>query len=142
MGALETAIPNMWTIQGGYLKLWQSIAFKLKDIRLNTKDFKICRTSTGIKLTSNDGKIEEFDKLFIATPLNKLDFLDIEDEEHEIFSKILHYDYFTIIAQVKNLPKMGLYMLKKYCNDIPRYFPPKITYINSLFIEKNHLGIV
>ena len=141
MGILETAIPNLWTIKGGYLQLWNSIASKLKDVRLQSDDIKINRSSNGVSVTTKSGQTEVFDKLFIATPLKSLNYLDTLESERQIFSKILHYDYYTIIAKVKNLPKMGLYMLKKYCNDVPRYFQCAF-YKSKYFQGKNRLGIV
>ena len=73
---------------------------------LNSEVTDIKRENDKVYVTVN-GKTEEFDKLIICTPLELfLGYGDPRPEEKELFSKIVHKEYFTMLSVPKRATRL------------------------------------
>lgn len=97
---------------GGYRSLWVEISRHL-DVRLNAPVSRVRRhvdASGEVRVeVSAGGMIQEFDRVVIASPLEKsLEFLDARPEEKDLFSRIRHYPYNVVLFRGRNLPKPAI----------------------------------
>lgn len=94
---------KLWTWKEGTESIWRGVNEHLKHpALLNSEVTKVERKDGKIYLTVN-GKVEEFDRLIICTPFELfLKYGDPSDVETELFSKIVHKEYFTMA--VRNAP--------------------------------------
>jgi hypothetical protein len=90
--------------QNGCQELWIKIAEELhvetnaeiEAIRRNGEDFTSTKDSK-IEIVVN-GQTRKFDRLIISSPLEETDqFLDVSEEEHNLFGKIIHTDYYVTL---------------------------------------------
>lgn len=114
---------NLWTWKDGTQSIYEALNRKLKHpALLNSKVEKIVRGDK-VEITVN-GKKEVFDKLIITTPLQVgkinnpvaqgLDsYLDVNEKERELFSKIDYerYDTFAWQCDPKAYPEASFYVV-------------------------------
>ena len=102
--AIEFVGMRLWTWKNGTQDIYEQANKKLKNpVHLNTEVVKVERPEgEKIKLTLKDAsgtRTEEFDKLIVTTPLDLFkDMADADEEEKELFSKIVHEKYVDFIA--------------------------------------------
>lgn len=91
---------KLWTWYNGTQSIWEGVNAHLKHpALLNSEVTKIVRKDNKVTITVN-GKEEVFDKLIICTPLELfLNYGDPREEEKELFSKIVHKEYFTMAVR-------------------------------------------
>ena len=111
---------KLWTWKDGTQSIWEGVNSKLKHpANLNSEVTHIERTDDKVYVTVN-GKVEEFDKLIICTPLELfLNYGDPTDEEKELFSKIQHKEYFTMAVRTAegNTPDISYYFFENMTNE-------------------------
>lgn len=86
---------------------------------LNSEVTDIKRENDKVYVTVN-GKTEEFDKLIICTPLELfLGYGNPRPEEKELFSKIVHKEYFTMAVRPEegNAPDISYYFFENMTNE-------------------------
>ena len=91
---------KLWTWYNGTQSIWEGVNSHLKHpALLNSEVTNIKRENDKVYVTVN-GKTEEFDKLIICTPLELfLGYGNPRPEEKELFSKIVHKEYFTMAVR-------------------------------------------
>ena len=101
---------KLWTWYDGTESIWRGVNSKLKHpALLNSEVTKVERKEDKVYVTVN-GKVEEFDKLIICTPLELFArYADATEEEKELFSKIVHKEYFTMAVDVEPTPEISYY---------------------------------
>jgi len=88
--------------------LMKELARGVPNLRCSVKIQKIERNvsnDTPVRITiKGDKKPHEFDFLVIAIPqeLRDLSFLDITQDEKSVFSKVVHFNYYTVSCEVKD----------------------------------------
>lgn len=88
----------------GIQTLWSRIAQE-HNVKYDAAIKNIAR-STDAVVIEIDNTTENFDTLILTTPLDELDtFIDITDEERELFNKIETLDYQTVLCTVRNFPE-------------------------------------
>ncbi len=94
---------NLYTIRSfknGYQYLLKEIA-KNFDVRLNSKitNVKRERDKESFKIhISTNGKTEIYDRVIISSlPIHTMKFLDMNEDEKEIFSRVKYYNYHEIM---------------------------------------------
>ena len=95
----------------GMQNVCERIAATVLDTRLNTHIEKIERTEAqakgGVKIYfKNNSNPEIFDKIIISTPLDtqKVNFLDLREEEKTLFDKIVNVPCFSTMGHLQGLP--------------------------------------
>lgn len=94
----------LWTWKTGTQSIWEGVNKHLKHPAvLNTAVTAVERKDGKVYVTLNNGeKVEEFDYIIICTPLEMfMEYGDATDEEKELFSKIVHKEYFTMAVRTK-----------------------------------------
>ncbi len=101
---------KLWTWYDGTESIWRGVNNHLKHpALLNSEVTKVERKDNKVFVTVN-GKVEEFDKLIICTPLELFaKYGDPSEEEKELFSKIVHKEYFTMAVDVEPTPEISYY---------------------------------
>ena len=111
---------KLWTWRDGTQSIWEGVNRHLKHpVNLNSEVPNIARTDVKVYVTVN-GNVEEFDKLIICTPLELfLKYGDPRDEEKELFSKIVHKEYFTMAVRTAegNCPDISYYFFENMTNE-------------------------
>lgn len=95
---------NLWTWKNGTQSIWEGVNNHLKHpVILNSAVTGIRRTEDKVYIRINGSETEEeFDKLIICTPLELfLQYGDPSEEETELFSKIIHKEYFTMAVRTE-----------------------------------------
>jgi acyl-CoA synthetase (AMP-forming)/AMP-acid ligase II/surfactin synthase thioesterase subunit len=111
------AVPEAWTIKGGFLRLWEKVAVGLRDVRLGVEVRAVERGPGGVTVHTANGT-HEFDALVVATPLHETPpYLDASGEERAIFGRVRHRDYSTTIIRATGLPERGFFFLTPTCTD-------------------------
>ena len=104
---------KLWTWKNGTQSIWEGVNNHLKHpVVLNSEITHIERKDNKVYVTINNDKVEEFDKLIICTPLEMfLNYGDPTEEEKELFSKIVHKEYFTMAVRPAedNSPDISYY---------------------------------
>ena len=92
---------KLWTWKNGTQSIWEGVNSHLAHPAvLNSEITKIERKDGKVFVTINGEKVEKFDKLIICTPLELfLKYGDPSKEETELFSKIVHKEYFTMAVR-------------------------------------------
>lgn len=98
----------------GFENLWQRVAHRLKDVRLDANITSILRqtksdaNTVGVQISVDNGEPEDFDQLILACPFDLPNMealgLDIEPGERELFSKIENHTFVTTAVRMKGLP--------------------------------------
>jgi len=105
---------NLWTWKDGTQSIYEALNAKLKHAAvLNSDITKIDRSGEKIKITVN-GKVEEFDKLIVTSPLSYFhEYADVDDEEKELFSKIDYerYDTMAFLTKPECYPDKSRYLV-------------------------------
>ncbi len=92
----------------GYQELWNRVA-KMHTVLLNVNIKKVIRKDNIIEVDVGDTKLV-FDKIIITcSPTQAEKFLDITEEEKQLFSKINYAPGWRVSFLGKNLPHDGLY---------------------------------
>ena len=113
----DAPLPRFWTIEHGFLKLWNTVAAGLRDLRLNTSVRAVERMPSGVRVHTATESLE-FDELVVATPLHQVPpFLSPTPEEREIFGKVRHYDYYTTIVSAEGIPEDGFFLLQPHASE-------------------------
>lgn len=111
---------KLWTWYDGTQSIWEGVNNHLKHpALLNSEVTNIKRESDKVFVTVN-GKTEEFDKLIICTPLELfLGYGDPREEEKDLFSKIVHKEYFTMAVRPEegNAPEISYYFFENMTNE-------------------------
>ena len=111
---------KLWTWRNGTQSIWEGVNAHLKHPAiLNAEVTAVKRTPEKVYVTVN-GKVEEFDKLIICTPLELfLKYGDPREEEKELFSKIQHKEYFTMAVRPAegNGPDISYYFFENMTNE-------------------------
>lgn len=87
----------------GYQQVFVRVGESLRDARLNAKVDSVRRYNQGentvIEVTAN-GQTEVYDYLIVATDLAaSLKFLDASNEEDELFSQVMNYNYYIQLVE-------------------------------------------
>lgn len=92
---------KLWTWKNGTQSIWKGVNDHLKHpAELNSTITSIRRTPEKVYVTVNGGEEQAFDKLVICTPLELfLEYGDANQAERELFSKIVHKEYFTMAVR-------------------------------------------
>ena len=99
---------DIYQFPGGIQHLWTAVA-KAHDVRYGKEVQQVSRTNGVIKVVCADEEFE-FDRLILAGPLDEaLQYLDANDEEKELFSKVQFVDYRTYVLRLKNFTKLDGY---------------------------------
>ncbi len=113
----KSSLPQTWTIKGGFARLWEAVASRLRDVRCNAAPRFIERRDGRVRIATAAG-IQEFDRLVIAAPLQHLPgYLDVTLEERDLFAQIRTLDYYTTVCLATGVPEEGFYLLKQHCED-------------------------
>ncbi len=116
----DPALPQYWTVDGGLQSLWERVASKLPDVRTGASVEAIERRDGLVRVLVN-GRIETFDRLVVATPLDEsLSLLDATLDERALFSRVRYFDYYTVVARATGLPTEGFYILRPNADDPAR----------------------
>lgn len=103
-----------WSIAGGFMNLWRRVADELTDVRVGVDVLAVERLADCVRVRTDAGAFE-FDDLVLALPLEQsLAFLDADDEEHALFSRIRYNTYFTSVCSVRGLPRDGFYIVVQH----------------------------
>lgn len=106
-----------WTIAGGFMDLWRRVAARLPDVRLGQRVEWVRRSGGRVRVRTRDGE-EEFDGLVLAMPLDRAgEFLDLDDEERDLFGRIRYLDYWTVVAEASGLPREGFHLVDRHIED-------------------------
>ena len=114
---------NLWTWKNGTQYIWEQLNAHLKNpARLNSAVEKVERKDGKVFVTVN-GKVEEFDKIIITTPLyipNKrtdgqkgmVEYFDAREDEKTLFSKIDYerYDVLAVETKPQDHPEISYYV--------------------------------
>lgn len=141
---------NLWTWKDGTQSVWNALNDHLKHpAHLNCDITKVERKDGKVYVTNN-GFVEEYDKLIITTPLQFMDqFCDAREDEKKYFSKIDYerYDVMGIETQAEDQPECSYYMWNNFTPD--RYGHLMIYYrrwndtldqILTTYALRNHKG--
>ncbi len=92
---------KLWTWKNGTQSIWEGVNKHLEHPAiLNSEVKKVERKDGKVYVTVNDNEPEVFDKLIICTPLEMFSqYGDPTAEEKELFSKIVHKEYFTMAVR-------------------------------------------
>jgi acyl carrier protein len=116
-GSILGRADEIWTIRGGFGRLWQRVAAGLRDLRLGVRVEAVERGPDGVRVRV-DGRWLECDDLVLALPLERaLDFLDARDEERDLFGRIRYLDYHTVVCSIEGLPGRGFYLVQPHATD-------------------------
>lgn len=104
--------PGLWTFDGGYQKLWESIVGHLvgkgMKLRQGAPVTRVTRVEQGdgrfeISVTAG-GSTQRFDRILIATPPRQtLTYLDATPEERELFGRVSTFNYHTVVFRAQGL---------------------------------------
>lgn len=112
---------KLWTWKDGTQSIWQGVNDHLKHpVVLNSEITGIERSDDKVTVTINGTKKETFDKLIICTPLELfLGYGDPTEQEKELFSKIVHKEYFTMAVRTEEekSPDISYYYFSNMTNE-------------------------
>lgn len=105
------SVGKLWTWKDGTQSIWEGVNKHLKHPAiLNTEVTKIERKEDKVLVTLNGKDTEEFDDIIICTPLELfLKYGDPTEQEKELFSKIVHKEYFTMAVRTTPDPDISYY---------------------------------
>lgn len=105
---------KLWTWATGTQSIWEGVNKHLKHPAvLNSEVTKVERKDGKVYVTINGKETEEFDKLIICTPLELfLKYGDPSKKETELFSKIVHKEYFTMAVYPNKQPETSYYIFE------------------------------
>jgi hypothetical protein len=110
---LEFVAMRLWTWKDGTMSIWQGVDKHLQHpVICNTEVSKIERKNNKVYVTVK-GKVEEFDKLIVTTPLDQfVKFADADKEEKDLFSKITHEEYVSMATrqEIGKCPQISAYI--------------------------------
>ena len=108
-------------------KVYRKIFKYGRNLKVSDDGLQLISLVTGHVKLENDkvfvtvnGKTEEFDKLIICTPLELfLGYGDPREEEKDLFSKIVHKEYFTMAVRPEegNAPEISYYFFENMTNE-------------------------
>ena len=111
---------NLWTWKNGTQFIWESLNDKLKNhARLNSDITTIERKDGKVYVTVN-GKVEEYDKLIVTSPLQFFpDYADAREDEKKYFSKIDYerYDVLAVETKPEDHPEISYYVFDNMTPD-------------------------
>jgi hypothetical protein len=100
-------------IKEGYQEIWKRVA-ESHHVIFNAGIKSVLRKERTVEIDLGDRKLT-FDKLIVsASPSSMLDFLDVDEEEKDLFSKVHHSAGWRIAFTAKNLPHDALYLFYEY----------------------------
>ena len=118
---------KLWTWKTGTQSIWENVSKNLKHpVNLNSEVTKIERKQDEfgkdkIYVTINNSEtVEVFDKLIICTPLELfLNYGDPTEQEKDLFSKIVHKEYFTMAVRTEEekSPDISYYYFENMTNE-------------------------
>lgn len=104
---------NLWTWKDGTQHIWERLNDKIANpARLNCDITKVERKDGKVLVTVN-GKVEEYDKIIVTSPLQYLpNYFDASADEKELFSKIDYerYDVLACLIKKGQYPPISYYM--------------------------------
>ncbi len=108
------------------------------DVRLNSRVTDIARERNGnsfkVSITANE-KTEIFDRVIISSvPAHTMKFLDMNEQEKEIFSKVKSYHFHETLFYGDGLPRNHALFFEEHRNINAKGFPASIGNLN---IEHN-----
>lgn len=141
---------NLWTWKEGTQSIWEGVDRKLNTpARLNCEISKIERSDDKVEITVN-GKIEEYDKLIVTSPLDTFgDYADIREDEKVHFDKIDYerYDSMAVTIKPENYPEISYYIFE---NMTPERYGHLMVYYRrwhdtvdapiTTYVLRNHRG--
>lgn len=111
----------LWTWKDGTQSIWRGVNAHLKHpVQTNSEITAIERKDGKVVVTINNEQTESFDKLIICTPLELfLGYGDPTEEEKELFSKIVHKEYFTMAVRPPEdkAPDISYYYFQNMTNE-------------------------
>lgn len=112
---------KLWTWKNGTQSIWEGVNAHLEHPAiLNSEVTKVERRDGKVYVSVNGGEAEEFDRLIICTPLEMfLNYGDPTEEEKELFSKIVHKEYFTMAVRTEEekSPEISYYYFDNMTNE-------------------------
>jgi len=112
---IEFVATRLWTWNDGTQSIWEGVDKYLKNpARLNSNISKVERKDGKVYVTVN-GKVEEYDKLIVTSPLQYFpDYADATPEEKELFSKIDYerYDVQAFLPYEDKVPALSSYIFE------------------------------
>lgn len=102
---------DLLTWKKGTQEVWKELSYRLnKKPRLCTKINKVRREDDKVYVYTEFGR-EEYDKIIFTSPLQDLHlYVDVTEEEEELFSKIKYEDYKVFACTVENYPTISGYI--------------------------------
>lgn len=102
---------ELLTWSKGTQDIWEKLALKLnRHPQMCTKISKIVRKDNKVYVYTNLGK-QEFDKIIFTSPLQDLHlYVDVTEDEGNLFSKIKYEDYKVLAGTVENYPGISGYL--------------------------------
>ncbi|MCD8119927.1 MAG: FAD-dependent oxidoreductase [Lachnospiraceae bacterium] len=116
---------NLWTWKNGTQYIWEQLDAHLKNhARLNSNITKVVRKDGKVYVTVN-GKVEEYDKIIVTSPLyvsdkgkrsdglvGMVDYFDAREDEKKLFSKIEYerYDVQAFTTEPDKHPEISYYV--------------------------------
>lgn len=125
---IENSENTISYFKNGFQDFWSKMAEKLNVIcnaKVISVDRSLKQQNLGPILVTIQNSLRDFsqtlafDHIIIATnPRQTEQFLLPTPVEKDLFSKIITFEFYTIIATVKNLPtKVGMTTIPKFCSD-------------------------
>jgi len=103
-----------WTkrLTNSFQNLLKELAKEVPALKLNVDILKINRQKNEggkveiayLEKTSGQENVETYDYLIVSIPqeTKELHFMDLTNDEKELFDKVIHFDYYTIACEVKD----------------------------------------
>jgi acyl carrier protein len=111
------AAAERWTIAGGFERLWRRVADALSDVRLDQRVEAVERDGAAVRVRTAAG-VEIFDALVVACPPDAaLGFLDASPGERDLLGRVRQLEYWTTVATVTGLPRLGFYLVRQRAED-------------------------
>lgn len=100
-------IPQFYTWKHGVSVLAESLANRIKDIRLGQKVVDISLSKSGTLWVETPFEKIEFDKVIITAPLDQFSHLELWDEKMKSYLKSIQYQTFNVYAFIVDKPLKG-----------------------------------
>ena len=106
---------NLWTWKDGTQSIWEHLNDKIEHPALLDSDITKVERKDGKVFITVNGKVEEFDKLIVTSPLQYFgEYADIRDDEKRYFDKIDYerYDTMGFTTKPEDAPEISYYIME------------------------------
>ncbi|TNE88880.1 MAG: FAD-dependent oxidoreductase [Deltaproteobacteria bacterium] len=132
------------TFTAGFQALWDAaVAHYGLDVKCEATVHAIVRGEDQVRVTwtdaDGDSFEEDFDHLVLACPLQDTpQFLDVSDEEADLFGQIKTYDYYVTAAVLEGVPDASTFVYPYSTRWTPGqptvFYPPVLGSPNDVFV--------